>query len=420
MCVISAKLFHPPCLTKNVIAPETSYFICYCMFFCRLIICFRAILLVYVHYIFLHSAIPSISISYYMTSSIIPLPQLVLMTDHSLNLLSLNAKELSRKRRTIFTWCRKRNSDIIFLQETHSTLSTQSKWKNEWGAELICSHGSSNSRGVAILIKKGLDCVIHSQIVDTSGRYIVVKAAIKDKMYVLVNIYAPNKDEDIIKCLKNVLTKLQTENLDSEENIVIGGDFNCPLNPTLDKKGGIMTPRKSVINCINDVQSQLDLVDIWRVKNPQTKSSTWSQRSPPIFCRLDYWLISNNLHDWVKATNIIPAIRTDHSAIHLKFGNVDKEAKGPGFWKMNTSILEDDEYIDDLTKMVPIWIAEGRKELFDHRNIWDWIKYNIRAHAVKYSKKKAKERNERGRIKTWKRIYWSETGFRNGPQWLEW
>ena len=92
------------------------------------------------------------------------------MTDHSLNLLSLNARGLSnfRKRRTIFTWCRKRTSDI-FLQETHSTLSTQLKWKNEWGAELICSHGSSNSRGVAILIKKGLDCVIHSQIVDTSG-----------------------------------------------------------------------------------------------------------------------------------------------------------------------------------------------------------------------------------------------------------
>ena len=60
---------------------------------------------------------------------------------------------------------------------------------------------------------------------------------------------------------------------------------------------------------------------------------------------------------------------------------------------MNTSILEDDEYIDDLTKMVPIWITEGRKNLSD---LWDWIKYNIRAHASKYSKKKAKERNERG------------------------
>ena len=147
-------------------------------------------------------------------------------------------------------WCRKRNPGIIFLQETHSTLSTHLKWKNEWGAELIGFHGSSNSRGVTILIKKGLDSFIHSQIVNTSGRYVVVKAAIKDKMYVFVNIYAPNKDEDIIKFFKNVFTKLETKNLDSEENIVIGGDFNCPLNPTLGKKGGIMTLRKSVTNFI--------------------------------------------------------------------------------------------------------------------------------------------------------------------------
>lgn len=48
--------------------------------------------------------------------------------------------------------------------------------------------------------------------------------------------------------------------------------------------------------------------------------------------------------------------------------------------------------------MVPIWIMEGRNELFEDRNIWDWIKYNIRAHAIKYSKKRAKERNERGSI----------------------
>lgn len=72
-------------------------------------------------------------------------------------------------------------------------------------------------------------------------------------MYVFVNIYVLNKDEDIIKFFKNVLIKLQIENLDLEENIVIGGDFNCFLNFILDKKGGIMIFRKFVINFINDV-----------------------------------------------------------------------------------------------------------------------------------------------------------------------
>ncbi|CAH3108512.1 unnamed protein product, partial [Porites lobata] len=54
--------------------------------------------------------------------------------------------------------------------------------------------------------------------------------------YVLINIYALNKDKDIITFPNNLRTILQNENLGDEENIIIGGDFNCPLNPSPDKK----------------------------------------------------------------------------------------------------------------------------------------------------------------------------------------
>ena len=53
-----------------------------------------------------------------------------------------------------------------------------------------------------------------------------------------------------------------------DDNIVVGGDFNCPLNPTLDKKGGILIPRQHVINSIENVQNEFSLHDIWRIKNP--------------------------------------------------------------------------------------------------------------------------------------------------------
>jgi exonuclease III len=68
------------------------------------------------------------------------------------------------------------------------------------------------------------------------GRYIILKAEIKDTTYVLINVYAPNKDKDLIEFLTNLLITLKEENLDSEENIIMGGDFNCPLNPAIDKK----------------------------------------------------------------------------------------------------------------------------------------------------------------------------------------
>ena len=152
------------------------------------------------------------------------------------------------------------------------------------------------------------------------GAFYYFQSSVDDKVYVLINIYALNKDEDSIHFSKKLHTLLQTENLDSEENIIVGGDFNCP-----GKRGGIMMPRKSAENSIECLQSEVDLVDIWRVKNPQTKSFTWTQKSPVVLCRLDFWLISNNLCDFVNSTDIIPATRTGHSAINLNLGEIEVE-----------------------------------------------------------------------------------------------
>jgi len=101
-----------------------------------------------------------------------------------------------------------------------------------------------------------------------------------------------------------------------------------------------------------------------------------------IFCRLDYWLISNNLHDLTTSTDIIPAIKRDHLAISLELNNNDNQIKGPGLWKMNCALLEDDQYLNNIISKIPVWLAEGYKDLSDNRNIWDWLKYNIRAHAI--------------------------------------
>ena len=53
--------------------------------------------------------------------------------------------------------------------------------------------------------------------------------------------------------------------------------------------------------------------------------------------------------------------------------------------------VDDEEYEEDIARMIPLWTAEGQKEFTDDRKIWDWIKYNISAHAIQCSKRKAKE-----------------------------
>ena len=138
--------------------------------------------------------------------------------------------------------------------------------------------------------------------------------------------------------------------------------------------------------------------DVWRVKNPQAKSFTWSQKSPFIFCRLDYWLISNSLQDLIKDVNIIAAIRSDHSAILLHLQEIEGCQRGPGFWKMNTSLLTDENFVQKMKEKLDQWKKEG-EEFSDVRVAWDWIKYNVRLFTINYSKEVAKtKKGERRKV----------------------
>ena len=57
--------------------------------------------------------------------------------------------------------------------------------------------------------------------------------------------------------------------------------------------------------------------------------------------------------------------------------------------------MTDEEYVNVITESIPIWLAQGHKELSDYRCIWEWLKYNVRAYTIQYSKKKARERKEK-------------------------
>ena len=68
------------------------------------------------------------------------------------------------KRKKIFHYLRSVKSDIIFLQETHSTLNDESFWKTQWGAQAWFSSYASNSRGVAILISNSASVQVKQNI----------------------------------------------------------------------------------------------------------------------------------------------------------------------------------------------------------------------------------------------------------------
>ena len=107
--------------------------------------------------------------------------------------------------------------------------------QRECGATLICSHGANNARGVAILIRNNFDCVVEESVIDSNGKFIILKVLLSGEPTLWVNMYGPNRDNELVAYYHMVLQTIVNKNFDDIENIITGGDLNYPLNPIVDK-----------------------------------------------------------------------------------------------------------------------------------------------------------------------------------------
>jgi len=57
-------------------------------------------------------------------------------------LLSLNVRgiRLLEKRKALFIWLNKQKADIIFLQETYSSVEIENIWRTQWNGKMFFAH----------------------------------------------------------------------------------------------------------------------------------------------------------------------------------------------------------------------------------------------------------------------------------------
>ena len=309
--------------------------------------------------------------------------------------ISLNVRGIRtfEKRKTIYNWLTQKNADICFLQETYSTKEIENQWKSQWRGETYFAHGTVHSRGVAILVRNTLDFTLKSVQSDEEGRFLCLEAIIQDQLFLLVNIYAPNTSTEQTSFFRKLSDLINSDERYEQCKIIIGGDFNVTLDPSKDCSGGNPVLKDSV-KALEEILIENDLIDIWRVQNPECRRFTWRQKTPLIQRRLDYWFIPESLQDDVAKIEIVPAVRTDHSAVVIEINSLDTQNHGPSFWKINNSLFEDSTYVELIRENIPVWLSEINF-CTDYRIVWDWIKYNIRRESISYSKQKAREKRER-------------------------
>ena len=140
----------------------------------------------------------------------------------------------------------------------------------------------------------------------------------------------------------------------------------------------------------------LELCDVWRLFNPDSKRFTWRQKQPEIQCRLDFFLVSHTTLCNSTHTDIIPGFKTDHSMITL-YLSLHSNPRGNGFWKLNTSLLDDTIFVEKIKETIQKTASEYKDdELVSPALLWEMIKLKVRQESISYSafikrKKKKKE-----------------------------
>ena len=71
--------------------------------------------------------------------------------------------------------------------------------------------------------------------------------------------------------------------------------------------------------------------------------------------------MSDSCQEEVIATDILPAIKTDHSAISLTVQGIQYHPRGPSYWKFNSSLIDDSTYTQLIKDSFSSWLQELKK-----------------------------------------------------------
>ena len=82
------------------------------------------------------------------------------------------------------------------------------------------------------------------------------------------------------------------------------------------------------------------LCDIWRVRNPKKKRYTFRQQHVTSYIqrRLDYFLVLNDMQEFINKTEILTALSTNHSSMFFSLSKNIGICRGKGLWNVNNSL----------------------------------------------------------------------------------
>lgn len=278
------------------------------------------------------------------------------------------------------------NSKIIFLQETHLTISDIKIIRSRWPGQVVYATFNNYARGVLILIHKTIPFQTIRIIQDTAGRYVVVHGKILSCTLNLVSVYGPNEDNPTF--FKDLFLTLAT----LHGLFIIGGDFNCTLNPVIDRSSGCDSSKTQTRKVLKQYIEDINLVDIWREQNPNKVEYSCQSCIGKSRSRIDYFLVSKELISRIKNCRYSSIVISDHAAISFDIYMKELNYNSPK-WRLQTKWLQSPEFVKHVEDKIDCYI-EINTDQTNASIRWEAFKAYIRGEIISFTTTKTKQQNK--------------------------
>ena len=295
--------------------------------------------------------------------------------------ISWNVKGLNGpvKRARIFNHLKYLKCEIAFIQETHLLLKDQIRLRKAWVGHVFHSSFDSKTRGTAILIHEKIQFSATTVISDPQGRFVMVSGLLFHKPVILVNIYAPNWDDD--KFMGKVFLLIPDIN---SQQLILGGDLNCTINPILYRSNPKSTDPSKIAKSLSFLVGQIRGVDPWRSLSPLGQSYSFFSPVHHSYSRIDYFFIDRNLLPFVTKVDYSTIVESDHAPVLLDLVFPPNDSERPP-WKLDKTLLADSSFCDLINKEIDNFMVSNKKDDVSTSLLWETLKVVIRGEIISYS-----------------------------------
>ncbi|PFX14836.1 Transposon TX1 uncharacterized 149 kDa protein [Stylophora pistillata] len=172
---------------------------------------------------------------------------------------------------------------------------------------------------------------------------------------------------------------------------LLAGDFNCVFNRSLDRRSSNPSDySRESSSALSHLFDACCVTDIWRYLHPSSPGFTWTRWDGSLASRIDMLGILSAWVPSVSSVSVYVCPFSDHRGLCLSVSVPDVVPPGPGYWKLNTSILEDQDYCQLVREEWSAWrLAVPRFPSL--AKLWDRGKSRIKGLTIRFCASRARK-----------------------------